>query len=218
MPTSHRRQAHKDALPPLTPHQREALYGMLLSDAHARQRADCHAALIEFRQSERQAPLVDHLFALFRDWTWLAQPRHYEESLGTKVHGKAAFETFTHPALTTFHRAFYRPRAGGGWVKGIPERVDDWLTPRVLAYQVMGDGSLNRGARLMLHTEGFARDDVVRYAAALHDRYGLQPVLSPDRRSTITYWRIRFPAGDLPVLQGLLLPYLLPTFRYKVGR
>ena len=56
MPTSHRRQAHKDALPPLTPHQREALYGMLLSDAHARQRADCHAALIEFRQSERQAP------------------------------------------------------------------------------------------------------------------------------------------------------------------
>lgn len=218
-------RAYKRTLTQLTAHQREAIYGMLLGDAHIHIPPGCRDATVEFMHSHRQYALVAHLFELVRAWTWYDAPRMYVHTASTPrlggrlrvAHHVYRFRTFTHPVLTPIHGAFYTHEGVPSTCKRVPDGIDTWLTPRVLAYHLMGDGSIgDRG--VYLHTHGFCREDSERYVGALNEGFGLHGYLARDRRASGTvYWRLRFPASDLDALRVLVVPHLLPTFRYKVG-
>lgn len=205
---------YKDSLPALTTEQRDILYGMLRDDAHAPRRG--RHARIEFLQGINQLAFVEHLFWVFRAWTWLPKP-FIGQRRGTG-YGFCRFETFRHKAFDSFRDAFYpaskdptRPPS-----KVIPDGVDQWFNARVLAYHIMCDGYL-KGSNLILCTQGFSYDHIVRYADGIHAVLGIRPRPQGFRSRSSRGWVLLFPARALPELQGLLRPYILPTFYYKLG-
>nr|BCT02606.1 LAGLIDADG homing endonuclease [Medakamo hakoo] len=219
------RKAHKEQVK-LKPSQKEVLYGMLLSDAYITIPPKCVHASVQFSQGEGQWELIDHLFKVFRNWTWYPHPklnfhRKYwtigntdlsktDPSLWTRSY---RFRTFSHPIFTQIYNEFY-PKLGER--KRIPEDITTWLTPRVLAYQIMGDGSFQR-KQVFLHTEGFCREDNYRYAQAINQAFDLQSYPRRSKNEEKVYWKIVFPTRDLSKLQDLLQPYILPSFGYKLG-
>jgi hypothetical protein len=171
-------------------------------------------AYLAIHQSAKQSDFVDHLFQAVEVWTWYAAPKRQEsinKDYPSQVYTHAYFRTFSHPVFTQIHGLFYR-QVEGRWVKVIPEAVETWLTPTVFAYHVMSDGSFYY-KNLTLHVNNFTKEDGARYAAALNDRFDLHGYMA----ARGPYWVIFFPAKDLPRLQALLAPSLLPSFRYKVG-
>jgi hypothetical protein len=127
------------------------------------------------------------------------------------------FVTFSHPAFTAVYRQFYLAGSPGTRPqKVIPADIATWLTPRVLAYHVMCDGTWQRGA-LVLHTQSFRFEDCARYADALAAGFGLHPTVRHARCRGRTYPVLAFPVADGPLLRTLLGPHMLPSFAYKLG-
>lgn len=212
MGITRQQRIYRDNLTELPPHLREILLGMVLGDAHIGRYGTGHAR-IRFMQGVRQRVFIEHLFALFQDWRWAkelnARVRRKEE----KTYTALWFATFTHPVFTQLHEIFYRPRpSGNGWIKVIPDQVAEWITPRVLAYHVMCDGSRNKKS-LIIHTDGYTKKQSQAYVDGINQAFGLHGYVT---RATQAQWYIRFPATDLPALQRLLKPYLLESFYYKL--
>lgn len=210
---------YKESLRGLTPIQTEIAYGMLLGDASIRIHPNCRYPAIKFDQNLRQAAFVEDLFKVFRDWTWYREPSlttyHRTTDAGPVTYRALYFCTFSHPAFLPLYHAFFSRDGVLGPKKVIPENVEAWLSPRVLAYHVMCDGSIG-DRKLRLHTHGFTKEDSQRYIDGLHRTFGLSPYIAKDQRGKVVYWRIMFRTKDLPLLQSLLSPYMLPSMGYKL--
>lgn len=212
------RTVYKAQVPALTTSQREVLYGMLLGDAHARHGPRYREASVEFRHGLAQRAFVDHLFRVFRAYTWFETPSARQTRSQGTSYTSYGFATFTHPEFTMFHRAFYRPTWGRPpFQKVIPAHVDQWWTPRVLAYHLMSDGAFHPN-RVSLYTYVYSHDDCIRYLAVVNARLELHGRVFGHRRGGKTLAYITFPARDLPTLRAQIGPYLLPGFAYKVGQ
>jgi hypothetical protein len=159
------RKHYKAQLTELTQVQREIAYGMLLGDAHIEKRG--HSARMHFRHGPRQEAFIQHLFEVFRSWTWMTGIHVTEQTDGrsgtSMINQQIHFKTFQHPVFLELHQRFYVASATGqatgqatGHRKVIPEAITAWLTPRVLAYQIMCDGYIqDRSLRLATHDFSF---------------------------------------------------------------
>lgn len=169
---------------------------------------------VTFLQGEKQEALVQHLLEVFQKWTWYKLPKkttHGNKIYPGQVYTQFSFRTFTHPVFGTVHAAFHPSSQ-----KVIPSKVKTWLTPRVLAYHLMCDGSYQH-KRVFLHTESFSKEDCQAYIDGVNQLFGLHGYVRKHPTRKATYWQIAFPARDLSRIQVLLLPHLLPSFRYKLG-
>lgn len=218
--TFHDKQRYKHQLTQLTPFEKDVLYGMVLGDATIRKTPGAINALVQFRQSRAQKALIDELWTIFRPYSWQKAPRLRTSGLRaypTQTYYALEFDTFTHPLFTVVYDHFYvlNPTTGRR-IKRIPNGIEAWLTPRVLAYHVMCDGSFQRN-ELILHTHSFAASDCVRYVTTLNGRFGLHGKVRLLRNRGTSYPIIVFPSKDVIRLQVLLQPYTLPSFYYKLG-
>lgn len=214
-------EAYKARLHRLTKRELEILTGMVLGDAHIEARG--HGARLHIRQGGNQAFFVDHLFEVFRRWTWMDQPTTYSyrshryREEGTLLH-QVHFKTFNHPVFQALHGVFYRPKAGGGYQKVVPPAIEDWLTPRVLAYHIMCDGSMDQRS-LRIATHDLSPSDCQAYVRAINARFGLHGEVRPHRirRVERVYPFLWFPVRDQPTIKARLRRYMLPGFASKIG-
>lgn len=92
------------------------------------------------------------------------------------------------------------------------------LTPVALAHLIMGDGE-SRTAGLVLCTNSFTIQDVVRLMNVLMIKYRLQCILRLKKRSkntSSTEYQIYIRQQSMPTLRSIVTPYLHPTMYYKL--
>lgn len=86
------------------------------------------------------------------------------------------------------------------------------LTPVALAHMIMGDGVNDHGDGLILCTDSYTLEDVVRLINVLIIRYNLECSL---RRASNKY-RIYIKKRSMPLLRSIVSPYMHNTMLYKI--
>ena len=87
------------------------------------------------------------------------------------------------------------------------------LTPAALAHMIMGDGLNEHGYGLILCTDSFSLEDVVRLINVLIIRYNLECTL---RLHSKNLYRIYIKTGSMPLLRSIVSPYMHKTMFYKI--
>jgi len=124
------------------------------------------------------------------------------------------FFTRSLPCFTKLHSLFYVNK-----VKIIPDNIYEILTPVALAHLIMGDGSVQRHG-LILCTNSFSVQDVVRLMNVLIIRYGLECTIRIKRRQGSAQkieFLIYIRESSMPLLRTIVTPYFHPSMLYKLG-
>ena len=119
------------------------------------------------------------------------------------------FNTITLPCFNYFYDIFHVDR-----VKVVPTMIYDLLTPVGLAYLIMGDGSYHiRDGYVVICTEGFTNPDNLLLMSVLVNKFGLSCRIERHVSSS----RIIIRRQSIDLLRSLVLPYMIPEMRYRVG-
>lgn len=197
--------------PPLAPYLQHCLLGICLGDAHVF-RSSRHAAL-KFEQGAHQYEFIQHLFILFQQWRWMPTLGiRYTSTGDIKSYW---FKTFSHPEFTPYYTALYPV---GHTSRQIPtmclHRLG--LSPIVLAYWIICDGSLHRDGRtLTLHTQCWTYTQQQELVSLFYTFYGWHVQC---RRHKNKYWVLEIPAPYSDACARYISPWILPSFAYKVPR
>lgn len=200
---------HFKKIPTPEPYLRQILVGMILGDAYlSKQRISAH---IKFEQGYNQKEFVYHLFALFKEYCFAEQ---VSERLFFKGVNKGKiksywFRTASHQYFTKLHTLFYKNK-----VKCVNiSFLRTILTPRLLAYWIMCDGSLQKNKKTcVLHTQGFTKEENQGCSQLLNTQFGLSSKVILHKK---IYWVIEIPSKDSNKLAELIDPYLIPSMYYK---
>lgn len=132
---------------------------------------------------------------------------------GTKI-GTLYYVTRSYPFLKNIHSLFYYEK-NNSWIKHISYDLCFYLTPKVLAFWFMDDGSsATGGSGLYLHTKGFTFEDVYKLAAMLHYMFGLTVTVQNHENRPVNY----IPAKSLILIKQIITPYMHPSMFYKFDK
>ena len=110
------------------------------------------------------------------------------------------FWTMPVPCLNYFHDLFYVNK-----IKIRQKNIGELLTPRGLAFMVMGDGFLIKGGGVMLCTDSFTKEQVRLLVDALALRFGLSCTLCQHRANV---YRLYIHKSSLSKLRAIVIPFL----------
>ena len=198
----------------LTSIQHEVLVGNLLGDGgiyYRNQNSRRHA--FQFGQGSRaHEEYVDHVYRIFEGW--VRRPPHTRTrnfvlktgELGTS----REFVTISHPIFDWYAQAFYR-----NGKKGLPLQIEDWITPRTVAYWYMDDGSIKSkdSKGLIFNTQGFTKEEVEKLASLLESKLGLA---AWPRSQGQEGWQIYVSGKSFARFMEVVAPYIIPSMMYKV--
>jgi len=189
----------------LTTEQREILIGTLLGDATIPAQRRGVLFNVKFEQSLKNREYVDHLYGIFKDWVG-TPPRVRAIDDGDRH--SVWFRTYRHAAFSFYRHIFYD---GANGRKLLPRNLHQFLTPRVLAYWFMDDGSrMTHGYKLS--TYAFTKAHQVSLCKTLAADFGLRTSLHLDGSEYYVYiW-----AESISQFNNLVKPYILPCFAYKL--
>lgn len=180
----------------LTGVQRDIVIGTLLGDGAMRCKTN---ALLEINHSFIQRSYVEWKFKHLSHL--VATPPKLRNGNGGRIAYR--FVTRSLPELTPFYDLFY-----GRGRKRIPELE---LSPLSLAVWFMDDGCRSRSA-VYLNTQQFDSDSQIRALNMLKQQWDINATLNRDK----SYFRIRIRTRSMARFRDLIIPHLLPEFRYKL--
>lgn len=114
------------------------------------------------------------------------------------------FVTRSSPSLTPWFNRFF-PYGK----KIVPLNLE--LDPLALAVWFMDDGCKSRSA-VYLNSQQFTRNEQLTLVSMLRERFGIESTLNRDKQ----YFRIRVRTTSISSFTGLVKPYLLASFQYKL--
>lgn len=204
-------QQWKAQQPPLDIYLQHVLLGICLGDAHVF-RTSTHAA-IKFEQGALQKDFVYHLFTLLQNWRWITHLGIRYTSCGTIK--SYWFKTFSHSEFTPYYISLY---PNGCTSRCVPvtclQRIG--LSPIVLAYWMICDGSLHRDGRtLTLHTQCWNREQQTILQDMFYSTYGWKVHC---RRHKGRYWVLEIPARYSQECARYSSPWILESIAYKIPR
>ncbi len=135
--------------PTLTPHERNCLDGMLLSDLHIEQHVNVARLSFGFKYKEMSEAIVRELPSLSFN-----TPTYNAKTLGWHSKSQSTVD------LLNLRQQWYKDRT-----KLVPPELE--LTPEAGYWWYLGDG-MNTGHGLLLCTESFTRDDCERLSLQLN--------------------------------------------------
>jgi len=115
------------------------------------------------------------------------------------------FRTVSHPYFDELRRVFYI-----GNRKIIPEMLEGWLTPLVLAVWFMDDGTRD-GKQVRLNTQCFRREEHELLVFLLQAKLGILATINRDKAQ----YRLRVCEKSMPRFRALVSPLIIPSMRYK---
>jgi LAGLIDADG DNA endonuclease family protein len=95
--------------------------------------------------------------------------------------------------------------------KIVPENIGNLLTPLGLSYWFSDDGA-NAGYGLLLHTDGFSKEDVILLISVLDSKFGLRCSLYQRHKGQ---YAIYISAHSKERFIGLIYTFLHPSMKYK---
>lgn len=141
-----------------------------------------------------------------------------------------SFNTLIHPSLCFYGNMFYTyDKRTELWVKDVPIKIEQFLTPCGLAYLYMDDGSLKwlgHSNAMCICTESFSHDGVKRLQNALKHSFNIHTTVNkkqlknPNQNgaSREAYGlRVFIPEKSSADFRELIKPYLVDCMKYKVS-
>jgi len=181
--------------------------GLILSEAWLRfGNSKSKNALLGFEQSLAHLEYFWYVFTLLSPYCSSYPVFKHRTSFGKSTFS-LQLETRSLPCLTQLYSLFYI-----NGIKIIPTEIYDLLTPSALAHFIMGDGAKSRNG-LLLCTNSYKIEDVVMLINILMIRYRLNYTLRiHSSGSPMIYISTKL----MPLLRSIVLPYMLPSFLYKI--
>jgi len=202
---------------------REIVFGGLLGDLNLQTYTKGASWRLRQLQTLKYEPYVVHLHNCFSPWvkTGVCYTTNRPHIVTEVAYSKAYFNTVTIPDLAQFGELFLNLIFAEGKTypkhqKHVPEVkiLEEWLTPKALAYWYMDDGSYKgsvNSARFC--TDGFTYNEVESLVQVLRDRYGFICTIIKDGPS----WRIGNSTKSFSDFSDLVKPHIIPTMMYKLG-
>lgn len=193
------------------PHNEDILsvvIGSLLGDAYGNART-VEGTRISYRQSSVHKEYLFWLydFYLQRGYCSNLEPRKYTRKLKGKEFYGYEFNTFTFRSFNWIHKLFYKKG-----VKYINPNIEKYLTPLALAVLIMDDGGWT-GNGVRIATNWFKLEEVKLLGNMLVKLYGLNYTI----QTIDNHYSIYITKDSIPKLRKLLLPYIIPSMKYKLG-
>lgn len=201
------------------PHNEEVisvLIGSLLGDSYASART-IEGTRFSYKQSQVHK---DYLFWLYefyykRGYCSNLKPRMYTRKLRNKISNEIKeyygyeFNTFTFRSFNWIYKLFYKKGT-----KTLSVKLEQYLTPLALAIWIMDDGGWAKpGVRIS--SNSFKLEEVQLLANLLKKLFYLsctvQKINTPGQSS------IYIKGESVLKLRKLILPFVIPSMRYKLG-
>lgn len=196
----------------LTPFLLEVLYGTMLGDGHMRKFSGTSRsnARVIFSQSLAQSDLINHYYDLFKSYSNTAPKINSSliKETGNMRH-YMSFATRSLPCFNELYSLFYLNK-----FKIIHNNLGKLITNISLAYWIMGDGSWT-GSGVRLYTNNFTEKEVLILISVLETKFNLNP--SKQKTKHPNKFIIYIPSKDMPQLRSFVLPFILPSFKRKLG-
>jgi len=192
----------------LAPIQREVLVGILLGDAHLETQNKGRTYRLKIEQSEKHRAYVEHLYEIFKLWVNTPPQRKIRESWG-KENCRFWFQTLSHSAFRFYAHQFYKEGK-----KCIPRLIYRWLTPRVLAYWFMDDGSIKskQSKGVIFNTQCYTKPEIERLIQVFRQKFELQTKLRKQKEG----FQIYVSGKSYERFRELVEAYLLEEMKYKL--
>lgn len=117
------------------------------------------------------------------------------------------FATRRLPCLNMYHDLFYKDGK-----KEVPSNIADFLAPIGIAYWIIDDGSKqNRG--LHLNVYGFNEDSINNLLITIEIKYKFKCSVHSHKSGK----RIYIFEESMPTVQNIVMDYIVPSIRYKLG-
>ena len=166
-------------------------------------------ARLGLKQSLAQSFYVLFVFNLLSHYCASAPSLTSSTRAGKLLYG-VQFFTRSLLCFTELYSLFYYNKT-----KVIPSDIYEMLTPAALAHLIMGDeGSRTHG--LVLCTNSFTVQDVVRVMNVLIIRYRLECILRKKKRNEGAEYLIYIRQASMPILRSIVTPYMHPSMYYKL--
>ena len=130
------------------------------------------------------------------------------------------FQTYSHSEFKFYDDLFY-PAYGALQYKGrkkrVPENIHELLTPRVLAYWFMDDGSYTskKNRTYRFNTQSFPFGDQQRLIEALKMNFDIDATIQKNHSYTSNY-TLYIRSKSTERFVDLIRPYINPCFSYKI--
>ena len=127
-----------------------------------------------------------------------------------KVRKVIRFKTWTYSSLNWVHNLWYANISK----KTVPSVIGEYLNPLALAIWIMDVGS-KAGSGLKLSTNCFTYLDCVLLTKVLYDNFNIKSTIQSagkDNQYHIYIWK-----ESMPLLREIVLPYVHPSMKYKLG-
>ena len=81
-----------------------------------------------------------------------------------------------------------------------------------LAIWICDDGGFKKPG-LRIHTNSFTQEEVILLSLALDTKFNIKSTLHKNQGNFVLY----IEGKSMPLLKKLVLPYIIPSMRYKLG-
>lgn len=198
--------------------QHEVIIGTLLGDS-SMQTSKCNFS-VKFEQKYTQVEYVVHIYEIFEPYVGTGPKMRIIENeyhKNNKYGVSCCFRTYAHIDFKYYENQFYEIDATGTRRKVVPENIHQMLTPKVLGYWFMDDGSKFYEDTYCFNTHGFTKSDQERLVSALKLNFNLDFKLDEDKINPKTnepFYRLKL-VNNPSAFEKLVKPYVLPSFEYK---
>ena len=197
-----------------TEEQKDVIVGTLLGDASIRNSKSNYC--LKFEQKYTQLDYLIHLYKIFEPFVGTGPKMRIIRNSFHKDYGVSCwFRTYAHICFKYYENQFYQIDSNNKRKKIVPKNIHQMLTPRVLAYWFMDDGSYvfgKPGYLYCFNTQGFTFRDQIILIKALKRNFNLDVDIKTDKH----YYRLVVQYQSSSGFKDCLSPYILPTFEYKL--
>lgn len=181
----------------------------MLGDLFAEKRNVNANTRLQFKQSTKNEPYIDHLYLLFEEYCGSKPIKmvNYDNRPNKKKEYEAIkFQTLSLPCFNIFKDLFYNSEG----IKIIPSNLKELLTERGLAYWVMDDG-YSSGKGFYICTDSFTLNEHILLVDIIKSKFNL----ACNYHKYANGYRIYIHSSSKNTLLNLIKPYLLTHFYYK---
>lgn len=209
---------------------KQAIIGLLLGDGHIQQRNFKNSRFMYGQSSLRQHHYdyfihVLNLFKIFISTDFKLKKKSWIDKRNNMSYSSVNFATLTLPCFTFYKNLFYKlDEKTNKYVKIVPLKIKELLTPIGLAYWIMDDGSLqNKGLHLSVYA--YTYEEVILLKNTLENLFVTKSLVeSGKERKTIKCsihnhqkgFRIYIWEESMELLRKHISPYMHTSMLYKI--
>lgn len=184
----------------------DILIGTLLGDASMQTYSDGKTWRLRCIQKDEQ--YLRHLYKLWEEFTG-TEPKSIKDKQGSELW---YFNTKVYSGMTEIALKFYKKNEKGVWVKEVPEKIR--ITPRILAYWYMENGTKKEGTRAyILRTDSYTKKGLEILREELNKNWGIKVNYLRTEKGNLSLY---IPEKYGKIFEGIIKEYVIESMKRKL--